>query len=283
MVMPFRAGTVVADRFWLERRLGKGGMAEVWAVRDLSDGTERALKFLHEPHEGDGFSRRRFLRELHAMRALQHPNVVHAHECIQLRAGLALVMELLRGEDLRRRLDRQQTLDLCEFRSIMLAVVDGIRFAHAEGVVHRDLKPENIFLCTDGAVKVLDFGLAKFLPGASAGDASYLTELGTVLGTPSYMSPEQILGGAAVDQRADVWAIGVIMYEALCGCRPFEGMNRAHLLSSILTGAVTPVEIVAPQVPAALGVVVMQLLARDPSDRPSDLQAVRDVLSELDQ
>src|SRR5688500_1886807 len=197
-------------------------MGVVWAARHLESGVLVALKFLRTGHGGadDPDSLKRFLREARAAASVRHPHVVAIREVLELPDGRpVMVMELLAGETLRNRLSRAPRLSLEEVAAILLPVASAVGTAHAQGIVHRDLKPDNIFLSRDAGgaplVKVLDFGIAK-VTRASDDHASHghgLTGSGEVLGTPNYMAPEQVFGERDIDQRCDIWALGVILYE----------------------------------------------------------------------
>jgi len=239
------------------------------------------LKFMKADATEGRAARRRFLREAQAVSAISHPNVVVIHDVLELDTGPVLVMERLFGETLKQRLARESPLDDATTRAIMLQVTRGVRAAHARGVLHRDLKPDNIFLCSDrgdAAVRVLDFGLAKLstsLPLDSlAGD---LTESGAMLGTPYYMSPEQAFGERDIDERADVWSLGVILYQCLSGVRPTEAANIGQILKRVMKNDIAPLQAVAPDVSPTLASLVMKMLG-DRAERPA-LAEVESVLA----
>ena len=258
-------------RYRLESVLGRGGMGTVWRATHTVTGRSVAIKVL------DGLSRRdvrgRFVREARASAAIDHPAIVPVHDVLTLDDGTpALVMDLLCGETLRDRLDRAAPLAVAEAGAVVLAIASAIGAAHARGIVHRDLKPENVFLVrgeSDGAsVRVLDFGVAKVVAGTAP------TTAGVALGTPAYMAPEQALGGD-VDHRADVFALGVILYEVLSGNRPIEGKTPAEITKRLLEDGVTPLEAVAPDAPAVVCALTGRMLARAPEDRPALVEIVQ--------
>jgi serine/threonine-protein kinase len=188
-------------------------------------------------------------------------------------------MELLSGESLAQRLLREELLSVEDTANIMLQAVSAVGAAHERGIVHRDLKPDNVFLC-DGEdvprVKILDFGVAKL---ASPGEhASGLTSMGQVLGTPAYMAPEQCRGERDVDHRADMWAIGVMLYEMLSGERPLEGTTVGEIVECLLTEGVPPLRELAPEAPFDLAVAARRLLERKVKNRGEDLRDVFEVL-----
>ena len=270
------APTIIAGRYQLERLLGEGGVGSVWAAKHLATRKPVALKFLKR--SADERHQRRLLREARAAGAVRHPNVLAIHDVLELEEGSpVLVMDLLEGESLRQRLVRSARLSLSETAAILLPVASAIGAAHAAGIIHRDLKPENIFLCRTRGVQVLDFGIAKLT--AREGDAattSGLTHTGEILGTPYYMSPEQIFGEQDIDARSDLWALGVILYECLSGQRPFQGANVGQVLKAITTGS-TP-SLAAPGLPREIVALVDRLLARERARRPSDVRSVGGVL-----
>jgi eukaryotic-like serine/threonine-protein kinase len=280
-----QAGQIVAQRYELVRLLGEGGMGQVWSAIHTLTRKAVAIKIL-KPAEGNANAElvARFVREARAASAVRHPNVVAIHDILQLEDGTPLmVMDLLEGETLAARLARQHVLSYLEVARLLAPVVSAVGSAHALGIVHRDLKPENIFLTLlgDGRVEpmVLDFGIAKMSDvEGDVRSASNLTRTGSMLGTPYYMSPEQIYGEKDLDYRADIWALGVILYECLCGRRPFEGENFGQLLRSVTADALVPLDAIAPQLPVEITSLVSRMLVRARADRLSDLREVHRLL-----
>jgi serine/threonine-protein kinase len=282
MVSARRPGDLVGGRYRLDRVLGAGGMGVVWAAAHVDTGRAVALKLIKEDLD-DPAAQRRFLREARAASAIRHPNVVSIVELLELDDGSpVMVMELLQGEPLGERLRRADRLGLQEAADIMLPVVSAIGTAHALGIVHRDLKPENIFLAEGpgGArvVKVLDFGIAK--QTALDGDVAKSTGLttGAVIGTPPYMSPEQVFGEKDIDHRADIWALGILLYQCLTGVLPTAGEHVGQVLKNVLSKPFEPLSSVVPEVPADLSRIVERMLQRNRGSRPSDLRDVEAVL-----
>jgi serine/threonine protein kinase len=285
----FVAGAVVADTYELRHPLGTGGMGVVWAASHRQSGAMVALKFLRAGTDGadDADSLKRFLREARAAASVRHRNVVAIREVLELAGGRpVMVMELLTGETLRTRLSRGPRLSLEEAASILLPVASAVGTAHAQGIVHRDLKPDNIFLSRDASgaavVKVLDFGIAK-VTRVSEEHASHghgLTATGEVLGTPNYMSPEQVFGERDIDHRADVWAMGVILYECLTGAVPTKAANVGQVFKLIVAGGIKPLEKELPDAPDDVIELVGRMLARRRDQRPSDFNQVAAVLSQ---
>jgi serine/threonine protein kinase len=277
-------GAVIAGRFHLDRRIGEGGMGVVWAATHMVTRKPVALKMLKPERAADPALRQRFIREARAVCAVQHPNIVEIHDVLETEDGSpVMVMDLLHGESLGQRLDRETRLPPGEVARLMLPVVSAVGTAHAAGVVHRDLKPDNIFLAEEGdgtlSVKVLDFGIAKVL--ATETDAAAtggLTGTGAMLGTPYYMAPEQIFGERDIDHRADIWALGVILYECLSGRRPTQAENIGQILKVITTDGIAPLDLVAPEVPVDLARLVRRMLMRDRAARPQSLSEVQAAL-----
>jgi serine/threonine-protein kinase len=277
-------GAVVAGRYELERPLGQGGMGVVWAARHTVTKKRVALKFLRGPAVLRPDMRRRFLREARAASAVIHPNLVEVHDVFELDDQVpVMVMELLEGETLGQKIARDGALGLAETCNLLLPVVSAVGTAHAAGVVHRDLKPDNVFLSakSSGAqdVRVLDFGIAK-LVGAdfAASETGNITETGSMLGTPCYMSPEQSFGEKDIDHRADVWSLGVMLYECLAGSRPVEGDSIGQVVKRLMTEGIVPIEVITPELPPEVATLIDRMLSRDREGRPDDLREVAAVL-----
>lgn len=284
--MNLEAGKTLEGRFRLVRLLGEGGMGAVWEAVHLVTLKSVALKVLKR--EGaDATSAARFLREARAASAVKHPNVVKVHDVVHLDGALFMVMDLLDGESLEELLEREPRLSIRRAARILAPVVSAVRAAHAAGIVHRDLKPANIFLCRtesadDVLVQVLDFGIAKLVPqdaDAKPMDGK-LTQTGAVLGTPYYMAPEQAFG-EAIDPRADIWALGVVVYECLAGQRPFEGDSVGQLLKAIAKEDYVPLSERDPSLPASLVDIVRRMIKTDRNERLADLEPLYVELSRL--
>jgi len=261
-------------------------MGDVWEATNVVTGRAVAIKRLRlAPGATAGdMGRARFALEARTACAVEHPNVVEILDFVE--AGdepPIIVMELLRGETLGARIEREPSLSTEAVATLLLPVVSAVGTAHARGIVHRDLKPANIFLQTSGertVVKVLDFGIAKWV-GARPSDMPLRTETGSTLGTPCYMAPEQAMGERVIDHRADVWALGVILYECLSGMRPVEGENAAKIMVRLLSTGIMPLDKLVPGVPPALAALVMRMLSREPAQRPPSLGEVQRVLGAL--
>ncbi len=255
------AGQVLAGRFRVEAELGEGGMARVYRVTDLATQRPFALKLLKSSIADDREAVARLRREAEVLSTIDNPAVVRIETYGQLPDGrLFLVIELLEGETLGARMRREQRLAPEALSPIVAGVAAGLGAAHRAGVVHRDLKPDNVFLCKapDGVqVKILDFGISKVYSNEER-----LTRTGQVLGTPRYMAPEQLSAEPDLDARTDVYALGVILYEALAGTPPFVATTPSDLILAILHGKVTPLRVLRPELPAALESIVARAMAR---------------------
>ena len=239
--------------------LGRGGMGIVYKAEDTKLKRSVALKFLAPHLLEDEEARKRFEREATAAAGLSHPNICTVYEISEEGGRTFLAMEFIEGEDLDNKIERGP-LSLKEALGFARQVADGLAAAHAKGVVHRDIKPGNLIVTPEGRVKILDFGLALLTEG------SKLTQLDTTLGTVAYMSPEQAQG-AEVDHRTDIWALGCVLYEMVCGQRPFKGLYDKALLYEIVHEEYEPVTGVRAGVPMELEWIVGKCLAKDREDR----------------
>ena len=248
-------------------RIGAGGMGEVYRAVDTRLGREIALKLLPPETADDPERLTRFRREARAAAALNHPNVVTVYSVEESGGVHFLTMELVDGQPLHE-LIPSTGLPAAQVIQLSTAIADAVAAAHGKGLVHRDLKPANIMLTRDERVKVLDFGLAKDLRAAGPDDATMpvhdRTQPGMVMGTPSYMSPEQ-LAGQTVDHRTDIFSLGVVMYEMTTGRRPFQGGSQAELAASVLRDPVPA--LTKADVPPALAKLIAQCLAKSAVDR----------------
>ena len=255
-----RVGAVIAGRFRIERSLGSGGMADVFAANDLATRRSVAVKLLKKDIAANAEATERLRREGEVLKKLDHPAIVRLETFGKLEDGrLFIAMELLGGETLGERMRRKGRLDPGELASIVSGACSGLAAAHEAGIVHRDLKPDNVFLADgpDGTqVKLLDFGISKVT------GSDKLTQTGEVLGTPRYMAPEQLSAERDLDGRTDVYAFGVILYEALAGSPPFLASTPTDLIVAILHGKSAPLRSFRPDLGTDVEAVVTRAMAR---------------------
>jgi serine/threonine protein kinase/Tol biopolymer transport system component len=277
--------------------IGGGGMGVVYRAEDLKLGRRVALKFLPEEFGNDPRALERFGREARAASALDHPNICSVHEFGEHEGRPFIVMQLLEGQTLRDRMaavEDKKVLPLEELLDIAIQVSDGLQAAHEKGIVHRDIKPANIFITTKGVAKILDFGLAKLLEGGeedevanragipaatppAAPEAAHLTLTGVAMGTAGYMSPEQVRGDK-LDGRADLFSLGLVLYEMATGERAFSGQTAAILHDAILNRTPAPARELSPGISPRLEAVINKALEKDREQR---YQTAADLRSEL--
>src|SRR5882724_1367046 len=253
-------------------RIGTGGMGEVYLATDMTAGRKAALKLLPERFTGDAERLKRFEQEARALVGLNHPNILTIYEIGEDDSTHYIASELIEGETLRQRLMRGR-MQLNEAVDVAIQVASALAAAHQTGVVHRDIKPENIMLRPDGYVKVLDFGIAKLaeqeVPATIPTEEALLlveTNLGSILGTVRYMSPEQAYG-APVDKRTDIWSLGVVLYEMVTGHAPFIGETPKEVMTSILEKEPPPLTSYIAHTPAELQQIISKTLRKDRSER----------------
>jgi serine/threonine protein kinase len=280
-IIPPRARWV-AGRFELRARLGQGGSATVVEAFDHDQGKVVALKLLHSSLASDAELRARFAREAHALSKLTSEHIVRVLASGTDGEDPYLVMDRLYGEDLGARLHRCRRMSVEETVTLAIQVLRGLSDAHAAKLVHRDLKPDNLFL-VDGEprVKLLDFGISKLQADVSSTQVLALTGNGTAMGTPLYMSPEQARGQADVDARADLYALGAILFECLAGRPPHVGESDAEVILSICTRDAPDLRLLNPAVPEAFAAFVARAMQRDRERRWSSAEEMRAELEHL--
>src|SRR6266851_2352022 len=246
-----------SERYVVERALGRGGMATVYLALDRALDRQVALKALAEHFAADEPLRQRFLREARLAAKLVHPNVVQVYDVGEDERGPFIVMEYVAGDSLADELGRRGRLPPAEVVSVAIQLCSALEAAHAEGLVHRDIKPQNILRRPDGQVKLADFGIARSITGTQH------TEIGTVLGTAAYLSPEQARG-EPVTAAADIYSLGIVLYELLTGKTPFSADTLPELLLKREQAAVPPPSDLVADIPPGLEAVVMRCLALRP-------------------
>ncbi|MFI1368718.1 serine/threonine-protein kinase [Streptomyces griseochromogenes] len=275
---------LIQGRYRLLDLIGRGGMGEVWRARDESLGRQVAVKCLKPlaPHHDPSFTRvlrERFRREARVAAALSHRGVTVVHDFGEYDGVLYLVMELLEGRDLSRLLEdnKGHPLPVADVIDIAEQVAAALAYTHRQGIVHRDLKPANIVRLTDGTVKICDFGIARL--GHDIGFTARLTGTGIAMGTPHYMSPEQI-GGTEVDQRSDLYSLGCVLYEIATGAPPFDLDDAWAILIGHRDTPPRPPRAHRPELPARFEHIVLDLLAKRPEERPRDARELARRLAE---
>ncbi|HUP22971.1 MAG TPA: protein kinase [Thermoanaerobaculia bacterium] len=274
-------GRVLAHYNILER-IGSGGMGDVYLAEDLRLHRRVALKVLSEDSRASATRSARFEREMRAIAAINHPNVVTLYDVEEADGLRFLAMELVEGDTLAEIAMPGERLSLSRFLDIAIPLVDGLRAAHALGIAHRDLKPRNVMIDREGRVKLLDFGLAAWRQSGRSSDADRdLTRAGAIVGTPAYLSPEQLCG-EPVDPRSDLFQLGVLFYELLAGRRPFGGSTPSELTSSILRDDPEPLRSLRPDLPERLCATIHHCLEKRVADRWQSADEVLAALRALD-
>jgi len=290
-VSSLQPGDVIGGRYRLVRVIGAGAMGVVWSARNESTERDFAIKLMTPESAKDPQRLQRFFKEAKLAGRLRHRCIVEVYDLGRIESGpLAgapyLVMELLDGEPLDGMLRRIGKLPAGTALRVVSEVARGLSVAHAQGVVHRDLKPANVFLhrALEGRTvpKILDFGISKLLAGGLAREnfKPQETTVGTILGSPAYMSPEQT-SGEDIDARADIWSLGVVLYKMLSGALPFAGQNFTTLMLAINTAAPAPLEDRAPGLPPEVYALVAKCLSRRRGDRFVDADALADALDRI--
>lgn len=276
---------VLASKYRLTRRLGEGGMGIVFGGDHLELKTRVAIKLLQPKLAEDPSARARFLREARLAASIEGDHSARIFDVGSDGGQPFMVMEFLTGEPLDARLARDRRLDAAEASTIVMQLLDALAEAHAKGLVHRDVKPANLFLVQKPGeavwVKVLDFGISKVIDAVDVGGTTSvtLTEPRTLLGSPQYMSPEQLRDSANVDARSDLWACGVVLFELLTGEMPFEGPSLADLCAQIVSRAPRPVASFGADVPTGLVRVIERCLEKDPHERPQSAHELATLLA----
>lgn len=264
---------VVLDRYRVDSQIGVGGMGIVYRAHDTKLRRDVALKVIAPHLVQDDEARARFLREAQAMATLSHPNIVTVYDMAEDPASgnVFIVMELLNGSPLRKKITDPARPS---FYDMAIQLCRALESAHTHGVLHRDIKPENVFVCSDGTIKLMDFGLARLV------DASSVSQSGMMTGTIAYMSPEQLKSGS-LDARTDLYSLGILFYEYLCGQTPFQSDNPGSMLLKHLTEQAPSLRAKVPSVPQELEALILRLLSKEPSGRFPSAMVLRDTLERM--
>ena len=280
---PSLVGALIAGRYRLRRVIGRGGMGTVYKADNVAIGRTVAVKILHAHLADDPITFARFQREARAAASVGHEHIVEILDMGTEPSGAAyLVMEYVRGKSVARALREDGPMSYERAARIAGQVLAGLGAAHGAGIVHRDLKPENVMLTARGGradfVKLFDFGVAAFVDAALSG-ADDLTPAGRAMGTPSYASPEQLLGQRVRDARVDLYAVGVLLFEMIAGGRPFEGRTLVELCAAVAKQPVPPLAVFVRDAPSGLDAVLGRSLAKAPGDR---FQSAREMAQALE-
>ncbi|MEQ1833009.1 MAG: protein kinase [Candidatus Eisenbacteria bacterium] len=267
------AGTELIGRFRVLERIGGGGFGTVYRVEDVFVKEELVLKILLPQLSLDPNMIKRFVQELKLTRRISHPSVIRIHDLVDLGGAHAISMEYFAGRDLGVVLREDGPLSPARATRMAEQVLEGLAAAHAAGVLHRDIKPANLLMGDGDEVRIVDFGLAS----ATQTGQSRLTASGLLVGTPEYISPEQIRG-TDIDERCDLYSFGVVLYEALSGKAPFHGATAVNVLFQHLEGEVPRLSQAAAGIPPELDEFVMRAMAREPGDRPASAGAMLEML-----
>src|SRR5438094_4162453 len=256
--------TIFDGRYRILRKLGSGGMANVYLAEDQELGRRVAIKILDERHDGDDQFTERFRREAKNAAALSHPNIVSIYDRGEAEGTYYIAMEFLDGRSLKELIITRGPAPVSIAIDYARQILAGLRFAHRHGIVHRDIKPHNVIVDSEGRAKVTDFGIAR-------SGTSQMTEAGSIIGTAQYLSPEQARG-APVDQRSDLYSVGIVLYEMLTGRVPFTGDTPLEIAMKHLSTTPEPPSEKRPEVPHELDMVVLRALAKHPDDRYQSAQ-----------
>jgi CheY-like chemotaxis protein len=269
------AGVTLAERYEIIELIGHGGMGAVYRARDLELEEDVAVKLLRPEFVSDPESLERFKTEIRLARRISHPNVVRTHDFGETDEVRFLTMELVEGMTLRELIDSRGTLGVAAVLAIAAQLADSLAVAHAQGVVHRDIKPQNLLLDDGGVLKVMDFGVACL-----AERSSTLTQAGAIVGTPAYMSPEQLIG-EHVDERSDLYSVGVVLYECLSGRPPLDGGSPITLIAKVLREDPPPLGELTEGIPDAVCALIHRLLAKNPNNRITSAAALGGELARM--
>lgn len=267
-------GTVLSNRYHMIRQIGKGAFGTVLLFEDKVLDERVIMKFINPQFAADENVRRRFIHEIRYARKVTHPNVIRIHDFLSFGESAAISMEYFPGHTLGDELKQDGKLDWNHARHILLQITAALAAAHREQVVHRDIKPANILINQDGLVKLVDFGIAA----ASGNAETRLTRTGMVVGTPTYLAPEQVLG-KPVDNRTDIYSLGIIMYQMFAGKPPYTGEDAMSLMYQHVQGEAEPLYKVNPKISRTLSAIIMKAMARDPDKRYQSMDELHERLA----
>jgi serine/threonine-protein kinase len=265
--VPPSLATALSSRYSLEREVARGSMATVYLAHDMQHHRRVAVKVMH-PKLANALGAERFAREIRIASSMAHPFIVPLYDSGTAAGEFYYVMPYLEGESLFQRLQRDRRIPLDEAVNITHEVAAALGYAHKRGILHRDVKPENILL-SDGHAHIADFGLARAI---GAADTKTLTETGVIVGTAYYMSPEQLREDADLDQRADIYSLGCVLYEMLTGGPPYTGPSLKDLILAILKAPVPSVRRLQPTVPEPVDKALSKALAKSAADRFASME-----------
>src|SRR5262245_19762617 len=257
-------------KYQIVGKIGQGAMGEVYKAHDPILNRDVAIKTMSAAIGTDEDLRKRFHREAQSAARLNHPNIITVYDFGEEQGKIYMAMELLEGTDLKDLIGRHTPMTLERKLGLMEQICDGLAFAHAKEVVHRDLKPANLHIQPNGQIKIMDFGLAKL-------SSSDMTRAGMIMGTPNYMSPEQVRGEKA-DTRSDVFALGAVFYELLANRKPFDADSLHAVLFQVMQSEPEPLLNLVPDLPPALAQVIERAMLKDPTQRFRDAREMRDAL-----
>lgn len=266
---------IISKRYLIIKLIGRGGMGSVYMASDKELNVDVAMKFLKPDLSKDPIVLERFKREIVLARKIVHPNVVRIYDLGEHRGARFISMEYINGKSLKFMIRKSGPIEVGEAIDIIKDICSALNAIHDLGIIHRDLKPQNILIDTDNTVKVLDFGIAH------ASDSTDITTTGGLIGTPAYMSPEQV-SGEKVDNRSDLYSLGIIMYEMFSGKLPFYSELPAALVMKHLTDEAEPLVDVVPGFPEELSYLVGRLMEKDPNNRFGSVQELLDAIDQYE-
>src|SRR5215831_16130578 len=276
---PMAAQPTTISRYEIKSRIGRGGMGDLYLASDPNTNRLVAIKLLNATLDSTEL-RERFAREARALAALNHPNIVGIYDTGEFEDSPFIVMEYVRGETLAELIRRRASLSVSQKLKLMEELCAGLAQAHEAGIIHRDIKPANLMVDQQNHLKILDFGIARVAEGNRTRVGLPLTQMNVSIGTPGYMSPEQIEGGE-VDHRSDIFAVGAVCYELLSYNEAFAGTNTRQIENRVLRGQPAPLATILPGLDPEVDEIVLRALKRDPNKRYQDAATFERALSRM--